>query len=131
VKGRSKECSCGLEAVLVIIGGKWKLLILSQLDSRGPQRFGKLGKLIPGVSEKVLAQELKQMQEDGIVIRTDYKEKRARVEYSLTEFGKELSDVLQPLCRWGWDNRDHIGCLPRETNQESEAIMTHRDESKW
>lgn len=127
---KPREYSCGLEVVLVIVSGKWRLLILHQLNSHGPQRFGKLGKLIPDVSEKVLAQELKQMQEDGIIIRTDYKERRAHVEYSLTEFGKDLSDVLQPLSRWGWDNRMRIGCSPRETDHNNDPIVNYEDISE-
>ena len=127
---KRREYSCGPEVVLVIVGGKWRLLILDQLNSHGPQRFGKLGKLIPDVSEKVLAQELRQMQEDGIIIRTDYKERRAHVEYSLTAFGKDLSDMLQPLCRWGWDNRKRIGCMPRETDHDNDPIVNYEDISE-
>jgi DNA-binding HxlR family transcriptional regulator len=91
---------CGLEAALAVIGGKWKALVLWQL-CEGPLRFGELRRHVVGISEKMLIQQLREMEEDGIVARKDYQEIPPRVEYSLTTFGISLSAALNPLCEWG------------------------------
>jgi len=95
--------SCGLEASLSVIGGKWKFLIIWQLASR-PRRFGELRRLVAGVTEKMLIQGLKELEKDGVVSRRDFREVPPKVEYSLTERGVELANVLRPLCEWGTDN---------------------------
>jgi DNA-binding HxlR family transcriptional regulator len=95
-----KTYSCGLEAALEVIGGKWKVLILWALRSEA-QRFGELRRLVQGISEKMLIQHLKEMQADGIVKRRDFKEVPPRVEYELTSFGHSLYAALAPLCEWG------------------------------
>jgi DNA-binding HxlR family transcriptional regulator len=97
---RRKTYSCGLEAALEVIGGKWKLLILWALRSEA-RRFGELRRLVPGISEKMLIQHLKEMSADGIVTRKDFKEVPPRVEYALTRFGWSLLSALTPLCEWG------------------------------
>ncbi len=95
-----KIYSCGLGAALDVVGGKWKVLILWPLHS-GARRFGELRRLVPGISEKMLIQHLKELEADGIVTRRDFKEVPPRVEYALTPFGISLSDALTPLCEWG------------------------------
>jgi DNA-binding HxlR family transcriptional regulator len=95
-----KEYCCGLEAALEVIGGKWKVLILWALRAE-PRRFGELRRQIPGISEKMLIQHLKEMEADGIVTRKDYKEVPPRVDYAMTSFGHSLCDALAPLCSWG------------------------------
>jgi DNA-binding HxlR family transcriptional regulator len=95
-----KEYCCGLEAALEVIGGKWKVLILWALRSE-PRRFGELRREIPGISEKMLIQHLKEMEADGVVTRKDYKEVPPRVEYAMTAFGHSLCDALAPLSNWG------------------------------
>lgn len=112
---KSKAYSCGLEAALAVIGGKWKCLILWNL-SRGSRRFGELRRLVNGISEKMLIQELKEMELDGIVIRKDFGEIPPRVEYSLTPFGLELRAVLRPLCDWGTKHMNYIGALPTQNS---------------
>jgi DNA-binding HxlR family transcriptional regulator len=97
---RQQTYSCGLEAALEVIGGKWKVLILWALRSEA-QRFGELRRLVQGISEKMLIQHLKEMQTDGIVARKDFKEVPPRVEYALTPFGRSLNAALTPLCEWG------------------------------
>lgn len=96
----SREYSCGLEAALDVVGGKWKVLILYHLDQQ-PRRFGDLRRDVGTISEKMLIQSLKEMELDGIILRRDFKEVPPRVEYSLTEFGHTLCDALSPLCEWG------------------------------
>jgi DNA-binding HxlR family transcriptional regulator len=95
--------SCGLEAALSVIGGKWKILIIWQLANR-PQRFGELRRFVTGVTEKMLIQGLKELEKDRLVRRRDFREIPPRVEYSLTERGVELANVLRPLCEWGKEN---------------------------
>ena len=98
---RPKQFSCGLEAALEVVGGKWKVLILWPLRTAPARRFGELRRQVPGISEKMLIQHLKEMEADGIVTRKDYKEVPPRVEYALTSFGGSLCDALAPLCAWG------------------------------
>ena len=92
--------NCGLEAALVVIGGKWKPLILFHLGP-GKRRFGELRRLVAGVSEKMLIQQLRELQADGIIERVDYKEIPPKVEYSLSPLGRSLAKALLPLCEWG------------------------------
>jgi len=99
--------SCGLEAALEVVGGKWTALILWNLAS-GPRRFGELRRSVPGITEKMLIQTLRQMQNDGIVARMDFQEVPPRVAYSLTPFGKTLTEALRPLCEWGTKHMDRI-----------------------
>ena len=110
---KSKNYSCGLEAALAVIGGKWKSLILFHLAG-GPRRFGEVRKLVVGISEKMLIQNLKEMELDGIVSRTDFHKVPPRVEYRLTEFGVELAEVLRPLCDWGAKHIHLIAGLPTQ-----------------
>jgi DNA-binding HxlR family transcriptional regulator len=106
--------SCGLEAALDVIGGKWKVLILWQLYPR-LRRFGELKRLVPGISEKMLIQGLRELEADGIVQRRVYYEIPPRVEYSLTEFGLSLQQALAPLCEWGTRHMQTIGAAHRPT----------------
>src|SRR4051812_21959363 len=91
--------SCGLDATLRIIAGKWKPLIVYFL-AQGPNRYGELRRAVRGVSDKMLIQHLKELEADGIVRRTDYKEVPPRVDYTLTPLGHSLSEALAPLCVW-------------------------------
>jgi DNA-binding HxlR family transcriptional regulator len=100
---KKKMFSCGLEASLSVIGGKWKILIIWQLKNR-PRRFGELRRFVTGVTEKMLIPGLKELEKDGLVSRRDFREIPPKVEYSLTERGVELANVLGPLCEWGKEN---------------------------
>ena len=94
---------CGIDAAMDVIGGKWKVLILWALDVR-PHRFGELRRELPGVTEKVLAAQLRELEDDGIVNREVYDEVPPRVEYSLTALGTSLNKALGPLGDWGREN---------------------------
>src|SRR4051794_39061908 len=107
---------CGLEAALAVIGGKWKPIVLWHL-APGARRFGELRRLVTGISEKMLIQQLREMEKDGIVARNDFREIPPRVEYSLTAFGVSLCDALRPLCEWGGEHVMRIG----ETKVRSES----------
>lgn len=91
---------CGLDASMEVIGGKWKMLILWELHSQR-RRFGELRRLIPGVSEKVLIQQLRELEAHAIVHREIYDEVPPKVEYSLTAYGNSLREALAPLDAWG------------------------------
>lgn len=95
---------CGLNVALRYIGGKWKPILLFHLQF-GPRRFGELKRLVEGISEKVLIQQLKDLTKDGILVRHDFREVPPRVEYTITDFGRTLAHALQPLCEWGNANR--------------------------
>ncbi|MEU3510408.1 helix-turn-helix domain-containing protein [Streptomyces longwoodensis] len=92
---------CGIDAAMEVIGGKWKVLILWALHEHPGRRFGALRRLLPGVTEKVLASHLRELEADGVVRRVSYDEVPPRVEYSLTEDGLRLNDALGPLAAWG------------------------------
>ncbi|MGZ3099000.1 winged helix-turn-helix transcriptional regulator [Streptomyces sp. H72] len=94
---------CGVDAAMDVIGGKWKVLILWALGE-GALRFGALRRELPGVTEKVLAGQLRELEADGIVHREEYREVPPRVEYSLTARGVALNEALAPLGAWGRAN---------------------------
>jgi DNA-binding HxlR family transcriptional regulator len=98
---------CGLEAALAVVGGKWKPIVLWHL-APGPRRFGELRRMVTGISEKMLIQQLREMEADGVVVRRDFQEIPPRVEYSLTEFGVSLGRALKPLCDWGREHMERI-----------------------
>lgn len=104
---KERPYGCGLEAALDVVGGKWKPIVLWRL-APGPQRFGELRRLVTGISEKMLIQQLREMEADGIVARKDYREVPPRVEYSLTRFGVSLRDAVRPLCAWGDEHMKRI-----------------------
>lgn len=95
--------SCGLDATLRIISGKWKPLVLFFLHDE-PKRYGELKRLVKGVSDKVLIQALKDLEADGVLARTDYQEVPPRVDYSLTPLGRSLAEAIVPLCTWGTEH---------------------------
>jgi DNA-binding HxlR family transcriptional regulator len=100
VSMRTAPVMSGLEAALLVMGGKWKPLILFHLGP-GKRRYGELRRLVAGVSDKMLIQHLRELQADGIIERIDFKEIPPKVEYSLTPLGRSLANALLPLCEWG------------------------------
>src|SRR5882762_3909951 len=106
---------CGLEAALAVVGGKWKPIVLWRLAG-GSRRFGELRRLVDGISEKMLIQQLREMEADGIVARKDYQEIPPRVEYALTEFGVSLAEALRPLCDWGREHMERIEGVKAEAS---------------
>jgi DNA-binding HxlR family transcriptional regulator len=97
------ECDCTILASISIISGKWKPVIIWMLLS-GPKRFGELHKAIQGIALKVLSRHLKELEADGIINRKVYAEVPPKVEYTLTEKGMSLNDVMQLLAEWGRKN---------------------------
>lgn len=99
--------ACPVETTLMLIGNKWKVLILRELMS-GTKRFGELKKSIGSVSQKVLTAQLRDMEQSGLVNRKVYAEVPPRVEYSLTELGQSLNPILQAMGNWGADYKELI-----------------------
>lgn len=95
--------SCGLAAALAVLGGKWKPLILYNL-AKGVHRYGELRRAIGGVTDKVLIQQLKELERDEIVARIDFQEIPPKVEYSLTPLGLSLATAMTGLCVWGTEH---------------------------
>ncbi|BBI33314.1 winged helix-turn-helix transcriptional regulator [Cohnella abietis] len=96
----TKEYNIPAEATLEVIGGKWKLLILCYL-SCGPMRSSEFRKEIPCISQKILTQHLREMEQSGIINRTVYNELPLKVVYEMSELGKSLKSILDQLCDWG------------------------------
>jgi len=103
--------SCGLGPAFDVIGGKWKGLILWRVHT-APRRFGELRRLIPGISEKVLNESLREMEAAGLVRREIFPEVPPRVEYSATPLGIELDIALEPLAKWGERYAERIAAEP-------------------
>lgn len=91
---------CPVTATLGLIGGKWKTLILYSLTN-GTKRFGEIAVRIPDISRKVLTEQLKELEADGLIHRKQYNEIPPRVEYTLSDLGKSLSSVIRELEIWG------------------------------
>ncbi|SER93373.1 transcriptional regulator, HxlR family [Gracilibacillus ureilyticus] len=98
---------CPVATTVGLIGNKWKLLILQQL-LKGTQRFGELKKSIPAISQKVLTQNLRSMEEDEIIIREVYAEVPPRVEYKLSELGNTLKPIINVMEDWGKEYQNTV-----------------------
>jgi DNA-binding HxlR family transcriptional regulator len=110
---------CPVTTALSIIGGKWKVLILWHLKEGGVKRFGELQRLVSGISQKMLTQELRDLEETGLVSRKVYPVVPPKVEYSLTETGWSLKPVLEQLCDWGNEYRKS-----REASMKAAAVSS-------
>lgn len=97
--------ACPVATTVQLIGNKWKLLILRNLLV-GTQRFGELRKTIPGISQKVLTENLRSMEQDGIILRTVYAEVPPRVEYKLSELGDTMRPIITAMEVWGLSYQD-------------------------
>ncbi|CAN1212500.1 helix-turn-helix domain-containing protein [Tumidithrix helvetica PCC 7403] len=95
----SKRSSCPVEAALKVIGGRWKVLILRELFG-GIKRFGQLHRALHGITQKMLTQQLRELERDGLVDRHVYMQVPPKVEYSLTPLGTTLEPVLNSLHDW-------------------------------
>ena len=97
------ECNktnCPLVATLALVGGKYKALILWHLIG-GTKRFGELRKLIPQATQKMLTQQLRELESDNLIIRKVYQVVPPKVEYSLSKFGESINPILEAMCDWG------------------------------
>jgi DNA-binding HxlR family transcriptional regulator len=103
--------TCGLDAAIDVMGGKWKGLILFSLQD-GPLRFGELRRAVAGISERMLILQLREMEAGGLVHREVFHQVPPKVEYSLTEFGKSANAALAPLGEWGEEHMERIQAIP-------------------
>ncbi|MEJ2108128.1 MAG: helix-turn-helix domain-containing protein [Acidiferrobacteraceae bacterium] len=121
---RTQTCDgtirCPVEACLEVIGGKWKGLIVFYLLG-GTKRFNELRRLLPGVTQRMLTRQLRELEADRIIQRTTYDEVPPRVEYSLTEFGTTLETIIRMLQKWGMEYLDEINAMRQEDPAEGEA----------
>lgn len=99
--------TCPVATTVALIGSKWKLLILRNLLVR-PWRFNELKKDLEGISQKVLTDSLRSLEDDGIVIRTIYPEVPPRVEYSLSELGESMRPIISAMEQWGRDYQELV-----------------------
>lgn len=99
----NEDIECPITATLQYIGGRWKSIILYYLSS-GKKRFGEIAVRIPVISRKVLTQQLRELERDGLIVRKQFKEIPPRVEYSLTNLGKSLSPIFKEIAAWGQEN---------------------------
>ncbi|MDY3015449.1 MAG: helix-turn-helix domain-containing protein [Evtepia sp.] len=100
------EVTCEMEITLKMIGGKWKPLILDVLIRQGTQRFSQLMRQMTQLSQRTLTNQLRELEEDGLVLRTVYPEVPPRVEYAVTEKGLSLAPLLELMCQWGEAHMD-------------------------
>jgi len=110
-----EEYYCPVKLTTDVIGGKWKPLILFYLE-RGTKRFGELGKLIPGMTKKMLTQHLRDLERDEIIRRKVYAVVPPKVEYSLTKHGESLKPILKLMSAWGTRHRRRYG-IPKSKNR--------------
>jgi len=110
-----KDFNCRKELTLALIGGKWKMLILWRLGKEGTKRFNELKELMPGITQKILTSQLRDLEDDNLVHREVYPEIPPKVEYSLTDCGRSLIPILEAMYHWGTDycgKHDTEGKIP-------------------
>ncbi|MDP0488498.1 MAG: helix-turn-helix domain-containing protein [Fusobacterium sp. JB021] len=99
-KWNKKEYKCPIELTIDILGGKWRSLILWHLNIE-VLRFTEIRKIVPGISKKVLSEHLRELEKNGLIERKIYPEVPPKVEYKITEKGKELAEILNLMEKWG------------------------------
>jgi len=114
----NEKCSfiCPIEAAAEVIGGKWKARILFQLQG-GMKRFNELKRRLPGITQRMLTKQLRELEADQIVYRNIFPEIPPKVEYSLTEFGKTLVPSLKALQDWGLEYLDKLADIRNQNNK--------------
>ncbi|GAB6154671.1 helix-turn-helix domain-containing protein [Desulfosporosinus burensis] len=105
IKFKNNEYQCSMELTLALIGGKWKALILWHLADK-TLRYSELRKTLPNVTPKMLTQQLRELEDSGLVKRFIYTQIPPKVEYSLTQAGKSLLPILDTMCKWGQNYAD-------------------------
>lgn len=106
--------TCGLDAAIDVMGGKWKVLILWALYADRTLRFGQLRREVPGISERILTIQLRELENAGLVHREMFHQVPPKVEYSLTPLGDSLAVALVPLGDWGEKHMAAIEAIPRD-----------------
>lgn len=119
-----KTYRCPVEYTLDIMGGKWKPVILWKLAVEGTRRYGEIKRGVQGITHKMLSQQLKEMETDGLILRQEYRQVPPKVEYSLSEKGLSLVPVLRTMCEWG---RDHMDTEPALCPHSRKTIGVDRE----
>ncbi|MGD7651871.1 MAG: winged helix-turn-helix transcriptional regulator [Verrucomicrobiales bacterium] len=99
IEWNNKKYHCPVEVSMDMLSGKWKCLMLWHLHD-GTKRYKELERIVPGVSQKMLSQQLRELERDGLLVKTVYPEVPPRVEYSLTELGESAFPILEMMHRW-------------------------------
>lgn len=99
------ENNCPVTATMKVLGGKWKPILINAIYFTAPARFGELKRSVRGITQSMLTQQLRELEDDGIISRKIYAEIPPKVEYTLTEFGLTLSPVIQTMAAWGKEYR--------------------------
>ncbi len=107
----ARQSKCPAEFTLAMIGGRWKIPLIFHLLA-GAKRFSELFRALPGVTQKMLTQQLREMERNGLVERKVYAQVPPKVEYSLTPLGRSLKPVVDAMCRWG--DRHGLQTVDRE-----------------
>jgi DNA-binding HxlR family transcriptional regulator len=108
MRRRLSAAQCPAEATLFVINGRWKVPLLWHLSRRGTLRFSELRDALHGVTQKMLTQQLRELEADGVINRKVYAQVPPKVEYSLTDTGKSLAPVIEAMCKWG--KKRGVGC---------------------
>lgn len=95
------EKSCPVTATMQVLGGKWKAILINAIYQTSPARFGELKRSVKGITQSMLTQQLRELEEDGIISRKIYAEIPPKVEYTITEFGYTLGPIIQSMANWG------------------------------
>lgn len=112
-KIKNGDYNCEKELTLSVISGKWKIVIIWHLGKEGTIRYNEFQRLLPKITPKMLSSQLKELMEDGIVVRKVHPEVPPRVEYSLTEVGKTLLPIVESMYDWG---KKRLGEIKGENN---------------
>jgi DNA-binding HxlR family transcriptional regulator len=99
------ENSCPVTATMKVLGGKWKPILINAIYLTTPARFGELKRRVKGITQSMLTQQLRELEDDGIISRKIFAEIPPRVEYTLTDFGLTLSPIMQSMAEWGKEYR--------------------------
>lgn len=103
IEFKNKNYMCTFEITIDLIGGKWKPLIIWHLGNNGILRFNELKKTLPQITQKMLTQQLRELESDDLISRKVYPQVPPKVEYALTELGKSIMPILKMMCTWGED----------------------------
>jgi DNA-binding HxlR family transcriptional regulator len=99
------ENTCPVTATMKVLGGKWKPILINAIYFTAPARFGELKRSVKGITQSMLTQQLRELEDDGLISRKIYAEIPPRVEYTLTEFGLTLGPTIQAMAKWGKEYR--------------------------
>jgi DNA-binding HxlR family transcriptional regulator len=112
---QQKDCEhCPVQTTLQVVGGKWKPVILWRME-QGTLRFGELKRSIPGITQKMLTQQLRELEVDGVVWRKVYPEVPPRVEYGITPYGSSLRFLLNAMAEWGFRHQNFLANQDRNS----------------